>query len=103
MNSRLSLAIAAILGSLSSANSPAAPAEAGSEALEEITVTAQRRSESMQDVPISMQALTGQALQQLNITTFDDYIKYLPNVTSANNGPGQNEVFMRGLSAGSQP
>ncbi len=56
----------------------------------------------MQNVPISMQAFTGQTLQQLNISTFDDYIKYLPNVTSANNGPGQNEVFMRGLSAGSQ-
>ena len=59
--------------------------------------------ESMQDVPISMQAFTGQTLQQLNVSTFDDYIKYLPNVTTANNGPGQNEVFMRGLSAGSQP
>lgn len=56
----------------------------------------------MQNVPISMQAFTAQALQQLNISTFDDYIKYLPNVTTANNGPGQNEVFMRGLSAGSQ-
>jgi outer membrane receptor protein involved in Fe transport len=56
----------------------------------------------MQDVPISMQAFTSQSLQELNITTFDDYIRYLPNVTSANNGPGQNEVFMRGLSAGSQ-
>jgi iron complex outermembrane receptor protein len=56
----------------------------------------------MQDVPISMQAFTGETLQQLNISTFDDYIKYLPNVTTANNGPGQNEVFMRGLSAGSQ-
>jgi outer membrane receptor protein involved in Fe transport len=50
-----------------------------------------------------MQAFTGQALQQLNISTFDDYIKYLPNVTSANNGPGQNEIFRRGLSAGAQP
>ena len=38
----------------------------------------------------------------MNIQTFDDYIRYLPNVTSASNGPGQNEVFMRGLSAGSQ-
>ena len=65
-------------------------------------MTAQRRSQSMQDVPISMQAFTGQALQQLNVKTFDDYVKYLPNVTSASNGPGQNEVFMRGLSAGSQ-
>jgi outer membrane receptor protein involved in Fe transport len=57
----------------------------------------------MQDVPIQIQALTGEALTQLNVTTFDDYVKYLPNVTTANNGPGQNEVFMRGLSAGSQP
>src|SRR5216684_3660380 len=102
MNSKLSIAIAAVLGALSGARSLAATAEGGSDALEEITVTAQRRAQSMQDVPISMQAFTGQALQQLNIQTFDDYIKYLPNVTSANNGPGQNEVFMRGLSAGSQ-
>src|ERR1700684_2783956 len=102
MNSKLSIAIAAALSAVSGARSLAATAEAGSDALEEITVTAQRRSQSMQDVPISMQAFTGQALQQLNVQTFDDYIKYLPNVTSANNGPGQNEVFMRGLSAGSQ-
>jgi iron complex outermembrane recepter protein len=102
MNSKLSFAIAAVLSGLSSTRSPAATAETGTEALEEITVTAQRRAESLQDVPISMQVFTGQALQQLNIQTFDDYIKYLPNVTSANNGPGQNEVFMRGLSAGSQ-
>ncbi len=67
-----------------------------------IVVTAQRRSENIQDVPISMQALTSQTMQQLNIQTFDDYLKYLPNVTSANNGPGQNEIFMRGVSAGSQ-
>ncbi len=100
MNSKLSIAIAAILSSLPGVRSLAA--DVGSEALEEITVTAQRREQSMQDVPISMQAFTAQALQQLNILTFDDYIKYLPNVTSANNGPGQSEVFMRGLSAGSQ-
>jgi iron complex outermembrane receptor protein len=101
MNYKLCASIAAVLGALPSAKSLAAP-EGASDAVEEIIVTAQRRSESMQDVPISMQAFTGQALQQLNVTTFDDYIKYLPNVTSANNGPGQNEVFMRGLSAGSQ-
>src|SRR5450631_2366312 len=102
MSSKLSIAIAAILSSLPGARALAAPAEGGSDALEEITVTAQRRSQSMQDVPISMTALTEQALQDINVSTFDDYIKTLPNVTSASNGPGQNEVFMRGLSAGSQ-
>ncbi len=102
MNAKLSVSIAAVLGALSGARILAATAAGGSDALEEITVTAQRRTQSIQDVPISMQAFTGQALQQLNVETFDDYIKYLPNVTSANNGPGQSEVFMRGLSAGSQ-
>ena len=102
MNSKLSVAIAALLGTFSGTEVLATAAEGGGDALEEITVTAQRRSQSMQDVPISMQAFTSQAIEQLNIQTFDDYIKYLPNVTSANNGPGQNEVFMRGLSAGSQ-
>ena len=105
MNSKLSIAIASILGGASFGAMAAdqATTEVNSDALQEITVTATRRSQSMQDVPIAMQAFTGQALQQLNIQTFDDYIKYLPNVTSANNGPGQNEIFMRGLSAGSQP
>jgi outer membrane receptor protein involved in Fe transport len=107
MNSKLSFAIASILGGASfgasAADQAASSNDTTSDTLQEITVTATRRSQSIQDVPISMQAFTNQTLQQLNISTFDDYIKYLPNVTSANNGPGQNEVFMRGLSAGSQP
>jgi iron complex outermembrane recepter protein len=108
-NPKLSVAIAAILGGSSFGYvHPAAAAAAEAEtapdsSIQEIVVTAQRRSENMQDVPIQIQALTSETLTQLNVTTFDDYIKYLPNVTSANNGPGQNEVFMRGLSAGSQP
>ena len=73
-----------------------------SEALTEIIVTATRRRENMQDVPIAMQALTSRALTQMNVATFNDFVKFLPNVTTANNGPGQDEVFMRGLSAGSQ-
>jgi outer membrane receptor protein involved in Fe transport len=107
MNSKVSYAVAAILSGASYTASAAEPAadssSAGTDAIAEVTVTAQRRTENMQDVPISMQALTAQTLQQLNVSTFDDYIKFLPNVTMASNGPGQNEVFMRGLSAGSQP
>ncbi|HUA89917.1 MAG TPA: TonB-dependent receptor [Steroidobacteraceae bacterium] len=110
MNSKISCAVAAILSGAALGAAPVYAADTtvtstdtASEGLQEITVTAQRRSESMQNVPISMQAFTAQTLQELKVTTFDDYIKYLPNVTTANNGPGQNEVFMRGLSAGSQP
>jgi len=110
MNSKISCAVAAILAGAScgasavvqAADTTVTSTDTNSEGLVEITVTAQRRNESMQNVPISMQAFTGETLQQLNVTTLDDYLKYLPNVTTANNGPGQNEVFMRGLSAGSE-
>src|SRR5450432_3705819 len=111
MNSKISYAVAAVIAGAAcaaantarAADATATVTDTSNEGLQEITVTAQRRSQSMQDVPIAMQAFTSEALTQLNVTTFDDYIKYLPNVTSANNGPGQNEIFMRGLSAGSQP
>src|ERR1700676_2433608 len=104
-NTKLSYAIAAILSGSGAAYAQQTITESAEtpDQIQTITVTAQRRSESIQDVPISIQALTGQTLRELNVTTFDDYIKYLPNVTSANNGPGQNEIFMRGLSAGAQP
>src|ERR1700688_260561 len=105
-NSKLSYAIAAILsgsGAAYAQTATEAPSAEASDQIQTIVVTAQRRSESIQDVPISIQAFTGQTLKELNVTTFDDYIKYLPNVSAASNGPGQNEIFMRGLSAGAQP
>ena len=106
MKSKISYAVAAILGGTSvaaSAQEQAASTETtASGGIGEVIVTAQRRSENLQDVPISMQALTSETLKQLNISTFDDYVRFLPNVTAASNGPGQNEIFMRGVSAGSQ-
>jgi iron complex outermembrane receptor protein len=105
MNSmtRLSFAIAAILGTTAAEFAGAATAsDADSTAgeIQEIVVTAQRRTENMQEVPISIQALTGETLAQLNVQTFDDFVKYLPNVTAASNGPGQGNIYMRGLSTG---
>jgi iron complex outermembrane receptor protein len=99
-NSKLSYAIAAILSSCATPlvhAAAASEADTSSDSIQEITVTAQRRTENMQDVPIQIQALTGQTLTQLSVETFDDFVKYLPNVTSASNGPGQGVIFMRGL------
>lgn len=67
----------------------------------DIVVTAQRRSESIQNVPITIQALTAETLSQLSVTTFDDMVKYLPNVALSTNGPAQGNIFMRGLALGS--
>ncbi len=68
--------------------------------LDEIVVTAQRRSESIQNVPITIQAFSGDQLKQLGLANLDDFVKYLPNVTMPTNGPGQGNIYMRGLSAG---
>jgi len=102
--SKLSYAIAAILsgtaGGLTHAAAAADTTDTNSDSIQEITVTAQRRTENAQDVPITIQALTGETLHELNVTTFDDFVKYVPNVTTANLGPGQSSIFMRGLSVG---
>lgn len=103
-NQKLSCAIAAILGAtaITSARSAESAAEAPVvEGLQEITVTAQRRTENIQDVPITIQALSGATLSQLGVSSFDDLIKHLPNVSLATNGPAQGNIYMRGLSLGS--
>jgi iron complex outermembrane receptor protein len=66
----------------------------------DIIVTAQRREESVEKVPNTIQAFTGRTLEQLHVSTLDDLLRYTPNVTFGNNGPGQGEIFMRGLSNG---
>src|SRR5271154_3174164 len=100
-NPKLSYAIAAILsGSPAAISYAATAADTGDESIAEITVTAQRRNESIQDVPITIQAITGDTLKQLNVTTFDDLLRYTPNVTFSGNGPGTGNIFMRGMSSG---
>ena len=101
-NPKLSYAIAAILSGTGGAYAAPAPdtAAAANNEIQEITVTAQRREENIQDVPITIQALSGETIAQLNIQNFDDVVKFLPNVTQASAGPAQSEIFMRGLSVG---
>ena len=69
-------------------------------AVGEIVVTAQRRNQSIQDVPLTVQAFSGNTLAALNVTNLTDLLKLTPNVTYGTNGPGQGTIFMRGLSAG---
>ena len=102
--SRISYAIATILGSASAAHYGsvmAADTGANANQIEEVIVTAQRRTENVQDVPIAIQALTADTLTQLNVSTLDDFVRYLPNVTAPSSGPAMSQVFMRGLSVGS--
>src|ERR1700728_4107960 len=103
--SLISCAVTAILGTHGGGAraQDASGAQSGSaDQIGEIIVTAQRRNESVQNVPVTIQVLTGDTIAQLNIATLEDFVKYTPNVTTAGMGPGQSNIFMRGLSTGSQ-
>jgi iron complex outermembrane recepter protein len=102
INQKIAYAVTTILSAYAGATHAAdAPnSEASVTGIAEVVVTAQRREESIQNVPITIQAVTGAQLSQLNITTFDQVLKYLPNVTFGGSGPGMGNIFMRGMSSG---
>ena len=77
-----------------------AMAQERSEVLESVIVTAQKRVENMQDVPVSIQAFSNTALEQLHINDFDDYVKHLPSVSYQTLGPGFAQVYFRGVASG---
>ena len=101
----LATAISAVLAGVPVAYAQEKAAASG--ALDEVVVTAQKRAENLQDVPVSIQALGTQKLEELHIASLDDYVKYLPSVNmSRSNGqgnsgqPGTTHVFMRGINSG---
>ncbi len=104
----LASAISAILaGGAPVIHAATAPAtEAAETTLEEVTVTAQKVTENLQNVPISIETLGNKKLEQLNIVNLDDYVKYLPGVTTVKglgqggNGVGTTHVYMRGIVSG---
>ncbi|NQZ81854.1 MAG: TonB-dependent receptor [Colwellia sp.] len=64
--------------------------------IEIIEVTATKRTESIQDIPVTVTALTGDSLEKLGVANFDQYVEFLPNVVFQGTGPGQNEIYIRG-------
>ncbi len=75
----------------------------GSEsALGEMVVTAEKRTENLQNVPMSIQALGTAKLEELHVENFNDYIKFLPSVSYQTVGPGMSNIYMRGIAADNQ-
>jgi len=69
-------------------------------AIEKVTVTATKRSEVLQKVPVSVQVLSTKNIDDLNIQDVNDYSLYLPNVTIQPTSPGFVGVYMRGVASG---
>jgi iron complex outermembrane recepter protein len=107
----LASAISAILAGspivhADNATAPASEAETGG-TLEEVTVTAQKVTENMQNVPIAIEAFDTQKLEQLNIVNLDDYVKYSPSIAyvrgqgeGGNGEPGSSHIYIRGVVSG---
>ena len=79
---------------------PSAEAATAQENDNIIVVTATKREENLQDVPISVQAIGTKKLDQLNISNFEDYTKQLPSVSFQTAQPGLTVVYMRGVASG---
>jgi outer membrane receptor protein involved in Fe transport len=100
----LASAISAILAGVPAAHAQQTPA-AG--ALEEVVVTAQKRSENLQIVPISLQVFDTEKLEQLNIVNLDAYVKFSPSIAyvrgqgeGGNGEPGSSHIYIRGVVSG---
>jgi iron complex outermembrane receptor protein len=106
--SKLALAVAAALSGAAAmhgapALAAAATASATSDSLEEIIVTARKREENLQDVPMSINVFTSKDLQNLAISQFEDYATLTPSISFVSAGPATQTFVMRGVSDGTNP
>ena len=67
--------------------------------IDEIIVTATKREESAQDIPIAVSAINGSTLDDLDVDNFTDYLIQLPGVTAGGSGPGQGTIYVRGVAS----
>ncbi len=68
--------------------------------VDEVVVTAEKRSESLQKVSMSIQALDTKKLDQMNVVDFQDYAKLLPSLSFQSIAPSVTSIYMRGVASG---
>lgn len=74
--------------------------EAGRDGGDDIIVTASKREENLQDVPLAITAIGTERLEQLQVKEFQDVVKFLPSVTIQTLAPGFSQVYFRGVASG---
>ena len=97
MNFQRSKINQAVISVIAGMTAGAAVADQG--IIEEVVVTATKRAESTQDIPVTVEALTSDSLEDFGITNFEDYLIQLPGVTAGGSGPGQNTIYIRGIAS----
>ena len=100
LTSASGLAVAACFAVPAAAQDQQSPPEAQRQGgVNTIVVTATKRTEDAQDIPVAVQALGTEELDNLGIDEFTDYLVQLPNVTSGGGGPGQSTIYIRGVAS----
>ena len=72
--------------------------ESNSAVLDEVIVTANKREQLINDVPISIAVLSGQQLDRMGANGLEDYFTSVPGLSLVDRGPGRNNVIIRGIS-----
>src|ERR1700722_1028484 len=104
-NSRVRVTVAALIAAASGAATAARAADSSPNGLpvvlEEVVVTAQKRTERLQDVPTAITVLDASKLVDKNALSLDDYFRDVPGLTLWDNGDGLMKLVMRGVTTGS--
>ncbi len=82
------------------APSAAAPPVVAAATGEDIVVTAEKRSQTLINVPQSVTVVSGAALERQAATTFEDYLKLIPGLQIDQDTPGETRLILRGLNTG---
>jgi len=94
----LSLAISALIAAPAATAMAQDQNEAGGDyLLEEVTVTARKRTENLQSVPESIQAITAQTIEQAGLRGMEDYVRFIPSLNIVQANPGTAKVVFRGI------
>ena len=73
------------------------------DSIEEIVVTALKRSSTLQDTPIAISALTSEGLERVGADDFVDFVGSVPGLTLRDNGPGATRPIIRGIASPGEP
>jgi outer membrane receptor protein involved in Fe transport len=104
MTSSVKITVAALLGGTAigfalEAHAQTAPVANSSTAISEVVVTAQKRTSTVQNTPVSITAVTGADLQARGVTNFANLAQSTPGVSLKSEGPGQTEIELRGMTS----
>ena len=100
----ISLAVSALMAAPAATAVAQEQDEAGTDTmLEEVTVTARKRAESLQAIPESIQAISSEQILQAGLYSMDDYIRFIPSMSYVAANPGNAVIVFRGIADAQNP